>query len=86
VTGLRNCLDDSVQAVLKRAYIDTATVQPQIPTDIPKLLNQAYALHEIVKVDFFIPGCPPSAELINYVITELLSGRVPTLEGKFKYG
>jgi NAD-reducing hydrogenase small subunit len=43
-------------------------------------------LHEVVKVDYFIPGCPPPADLINYVLTELLNGRVPNMEGRSKYG
>jgi NAD-reducing hydrogenase small subunit len=49
-------------------------------------LPKALPLHEIVKVDYYVPGCPPPAELINYVITELLAGRTPNMEGKSKYG
>jgi NAD-reducing hydrogenase small subunit len=86
VTALRNALSDSDKAVLQKAYVETADVNPKIPTDVPKLLRQAHLLHEIVKVDYFIPGCPPSADLINYVLTELLSGRTPNMEGKSKYG
>jgi len=86
VTALRNALNNSARSVLQRAYVETAHVNPQIPTDVPKLLEQAYSLHEVVKVDHYIPGCPPSADLINYVLTELLSGRIPSMEGKFKYG
>ena len=41
---------------------------------MPKLLITARPLHEAVKVDFYIPGCPPSADLINYVVTEFTSG------------
>jgi len=43
-------------------------------------------LHEVVKVDYFIPGCPPSAAVINYVLVELLAGRTPNMEGRSKYG
>jgi NAD-reducing hydrogenase small subunit len=86
VSALRNAWSESDKVVLKRAYIETADVNPQIPKDIPRLLKKAYALHEMVKVDYFIPGCPPSAGLINYVLTELLSGRAPNMENKSKYG
>jgi NAD-reducing hydrogenase small subunit len=86
VTALRNAWRDSDKAVLTRAYVENADLNPQIPADISKLLKQAYPLHEIVKVDYFIPGCPPSADLINYVLTELLSGRTPNMDGKSKYG
>ena len=86
VTALRNGLKDSDKAVLEMAFIDTSEVNPQIPTDVPKLLKKVHALHEVVKVDYYIPGCPPPASLINYVLTELLSGRVPNMEGRSKYG
>lgn len=86
VTALRNVFKDSDKAVLEMAYIDTSEVNPQIPTDVPKLLQKVRPLHEVVKVDYFIPGCPPPADLINYVLTELLNGRVPNMEGRSKYG
>lgn len=86
VTALRNALKDSATSVLQKAYVETADLNPQIPTDVPKLLEQACPLHEIVRVDYYVPGCPPSANLINYVLTELLSGRTPSIEGRFKYG
>ena len=86
VTALRNAWQDSDKAVLEMAFIDTTEVNPQIPTDVPKLLKKVHPLHEVVKVDYFIPGCPPPAGLINYVLTELLAGRTPNMEGRSKYG
>jgi NAD-reducing hydrogenase small subunit len=86
VTALRNVFKNGDKAVLEMAYIDTSEVNPRIPTGVPKLLQKVRPLHEIVKVDYYIPGCPPPAELINYVLTELLVGRVPNMEGRSKYG
>jgi NAD-reducing hydrogenase small subunit len=86
VTALRNVFKDGDKAVLEMAYIGTSEVNPQIPTDVPKLLQKVRPLHEVVKVDYFIPGCPPPADLINYVLTELLNERVPNMEGRSKYG
>jgi NAD-reducing hydrogenase small subunit len=86
VTALRNAWNNSDQAVLGRAFVENANVNQQIPTDVPKLLKKVHPLHEIVKIDYFIPGCPPSAGVINYVLTELLSGRTPNMEGRSKYG
>jgi NAD-reducing hydrogenase small subunit len=86
VTALRNGLPESDQAVLHRAYIETANAHAQIPSDVPKLLKQVHPLHEVVKVDYFIPGCPPPAGNIAYVLTELLAGRAPLMENKSKYG
>ncbi len=86
VTGLRNTVKDSVESTLKRAFIETADVNGQVPNDVPKLLKQTVPLHEVVRVDYYIPGCPPSADTINYVLTELLSGRTPNMENRSKYG
>ena len=86
VTALRNAWEDSDKAVLEMAFIDTTDVNARIPTEVPKLLKKVRPLHEVVKVDYFIPGCPPPAGLINYVLTELLAGRIPSMEGRSKYG
>jgi NAD-reducing hydrogenase small subunit len=86
ITALRNSWRHSDQAVLERAYKDPSNLNAAIPTDVPKLLIHARPLHEIVKVDYFIPGCPPNADLIYYVLTELLAGRTPVMEERSKYG
>jgi len=86
VTALRNSWHNSDHAVLERAYKQKTDLNAAIPTDVPKLLINARPLHEAVGVDFFIPGCPPHADLINYVLTEFLAGRTPKMEGKTKYG
>jgi NAD-reducing hydrogenase small subunit len=86
ITALRNAWQDSDKAVLEREFLDNSDVNPEIPKDVPKLLKKVRPLHEVVKVDYFIPGCPPSAEVINYVLTELLAGRTPNMEGRSKYG
>jgi len=86
VTALRNALSESAKSVLQKAYMETADLNPQTPREAPKLLEQVHPLHEIVKVDHYVPGCPPSADLINYVLTELLAGRTPSMEGRSKYG
>ncbi len=86
VTALRNAWHHSDQAILERAFIDKSNFNAQLPTEVPKLLPKARPLHEEVKVDYFIPGCPPSADLICYVLTELLAGKTPNMEDKSKYG
>jgi NAD-reducing hydrogenase small subunit len=50
-----------------------------IPNDpeLPLPLNKVHPLHEVVHVDCFIPGCPPSAELIWQTLLDLLAGRTP---------
>lgn len=53
-----------------------------IPNDpeLPLPLNQVHPIHEVVKIDYFIPGCPPSADAIWKVLTDLLDGKEPSLE------
>ncbi len=85
VPSMRNPF--GAQAVLERAYIENATLQPQIPHQIiPPLLKRVRPVHEVVKVDVFVPGCPPSAATIGYVVTELLAGRMPDMAGKSRFG
>jgi len=43
-------------------------------------------LHEVVKVDLEVPGCPPPAQSILLVLNELLEGRIPDLSSKVKFG
>lgn len=69
-----------VEKVLERAYEENATITAGIPSQvIPKLLSKATPVHEAVKVDLFVPGCPPHRDLIYHVLTELLQGRTPEL-------
>ena len=73
--------------LLERVYVEAVDAQPQIPTDgVPPLLKQAEPLQAHVKVDVHVPGCPPSAESILYVIGELLEGRVPELGSRQRFG
>jgi NAD-reducing hydrogenase small subunit len=90
VTGLRNYF--TKEEVLDCSYIQAVSNDKEGKTpDHPALLklrDKAVPLHEIVRVDYMVPGCPPSADTIFYVLVELLHDRVPHLEqeGKLKYG
>ncbi|HTW62355.1 MAG TPA: hypothetical protein VMD55_11150 [Terracidiphilus sp.] len=73
VPSMRNPIGP--QAILERAYIENATVQAQIPCVIvPKLLSIVRPIHEFVKVDVFLPGCPPSADTFHTALTALIQG------------
>jgi NAD-reducing hydrogenase small subunit len=71
------------EAILNRAYIENADVQQQIPcVVVPKLLRVVRPIHEFVKVDAFLPGCPPSADTFHAALTALVTGEpldVPAL-------
>ena len=85
VPSLRNRFP--VEAVEHRAYIENAELNQRAPKDVvPRLLPNSRPVHEFVKVDVFVPGCPPSADTIHFVLTELLAGRVPDLTDKTRFG
>ena len=85
VPGMRNKF--SLEDTLSRSYVENATLGKCIPLDnVPKLLEYAKPVHEYVKVDYFLPGCPPPAGVILSTLTDLLNGRLPAIEGKTRFG
>ena len=54
--------------------------------DLPKILDKVYACNEIVEIDHFIPGCPPTAEHIWKAVQNILWGeKYSVLYSEFKY-
>lgn len=90
ITGMRNYF--TKEEVIQCSYVDAASndKKGQVPNHaaLLRLNDRVVPLQEVVHVDYSIPGCPPSADTIFYVIFELLNDRVPQLdkEGKLKYG
>jgi len=77
----------TVQDVLNRAYVENATINPGAPQEaVPTLRPRARPIHEYVDVDVYVPGCPPSADTIYFVLAEILEGRVPDLSTKTRFG
>jgi NAD-reducing hydrogenase small subunit len=88
VPGLRNLLArqgrTSAAAVLDRGYLELAdqgAAHPHAPGIVPELLERVLPLHEVIPVDLFLPGCPPSAERIHSFLAALLRGERPVMEG-----
>jgi len=78
--ALRNNIP--VKECLEEAYLKSPTSikgneEGIVPNDeeIPMILNKVYPCHEIVKIDYFLPGCPPRADLIWEALTALVGGR-----------
>lgn len=76
---------------LEEAYLNSVTSEPGENTvpyheDLPKILDRVYGCNEIVKVDYTIPGCPPSPNHIWKVVKSLLWGEdYSLLYSEFKY-
>jgi NAD-reducing hydrogenase small subunit len=88
VPAIRNALG-SPEAVLDRAYRDARLLNPRIPAAdgiVPRLLDRVLPLHHVVKVDAWLPGCPPSPDLIHKLLLEALAGNVPSFAGQATFG
>jgi NAD-reducing hydrogenase small subunit len=70
----------------QRNHLDLATLMTevyhdQVPNDpeLPLPLNRVHPIHEVVHVDYVLPGCPPSADAFWTFLTDLMAGRTPHL-------
>ncbi len=79
IPAMRNSFE--LKECLEESYLNgLGVVNPMIPNDeeIPLLLNKVHPIHEVVKVDYVLPGCPPSGDTIWTFLTELLEGKTIT--------
>ena len=88
---MRNQLGiDNAENVLQRAYIENAQNNPSVPKAdgiVPQLLERVLPVHEVVHVEYYLPGCPPPADRIKALVSQMLSGVEPKLEGaNLKFG
>ena len=77
VTRLRNPLK-SARAVLLPVYGDDPTRVPGLGASIdgvPPLLDKVRTIRSCVRVDLYVPGCPPPADVIFDVLSDLVAGR-----------
>ena len=90
VTGMRNYFD--LDEVFNASYVNAISndAEGNVPNHpaLLRLNDKVVPLQEVVDVDFVIPGCPPSADTIFYVLFEFLNDRIPNLSEakKLKYG
>jgi NAD-reducing hydrogenase small subunit len=67
--ALRNGIP--IKECLEEAYLNGPSVAGNndeniMPNDdeLPIILDKVYPCHEVVKIDYHLPGCPPTADLI----------------------
>ena len=83
VTAMRNAY--GVSEVLELAYRENSTVVIGVPEGnfvVPKLLDRVQPVHEVVRVDYFLQGCPPDADAICSLLESLLDGAAPSNDGR----
>lgn len=78
VPAMRNGI--SLKECLDEAYFKGPTVynpKKVLPRDkeLPLCLDKVYPCHHVVKIDYFLPGCPPSADLIWQALVALLTNK-----------
>ena len=78
-------------ALLERAYIENASspaLKDRKPpaSYLPTLLPKAKPIHEVIKVDLYLPGCPPPADAIFQVLADLLEGKEPDINALTRFG
>jgi NAD-reducing hydrogenase small subunit len=79
VPSLRNPLGP--EKMLQHIYLRHA------PSEIvPRMLPRVLPVHQVVQVDAYLPGCPPSADVLYFALTELLAGRMPDVHDLTRFG
>ncbi|MFO7322323.1 MAG: NADP oxidoreductase [Chloroflexota bacterium] len=84
VPSLRNPV--GVGPILQRVYLDEHPLGAAPDQVVPKLLPAVRPVHSVVQVDVYVPGCPPSADTIFHVVSELVAGRIPDLTDRTRFG
>jgi NAD-reducing hydrogenase small subunit len=84
VPSMRNSC--TLKSLFNDVY-ETGVLNGQVPKEVvPPLLPRVRPVHEVVNVDVFVPGCPPSADLIHFTLCELVEGRKPDLAMQARFG
>ena len=76
IPALRNTIP--LQECFAEAYLNGPSVynpSGKLPDDdeVPLILDKVYPAHEVVKIDYYLPGCPPSADTLFAALVALLT-------------
>lgn len=85
VPGMRNAY--KVEEVLDQVYMQQADINHLIPDQvIPKLEKKVVPLHQVVSIDYYIPGCPPNADVIYKAVVGLIQGKEVNISDDTHFG
>ncbi len=86
VPAMRNGLDPD--QMIENIYGKSVTSNGALPYEVvPHLLGRVRPLAEVVRIDYFLHGCPPPAGLIAKAVLALVEGKTPELTGSdLKFG
>ncbi|WP_169977938.1 NADH-quinone oxidoreductase subunit B family protein [Tautonia rosea] len=89
VSAIRNVLGGALP-VLKCSYEERSDPAGMIPSPndiVPQLLDRVVPVHAVVKVDLFLPGCPPSGPMIRTALEKVLAGEtIDLMEHHLSFG
>ncbi|MCX7604538.1 MAG: NADP oxidoreductase [Bryobacteraceae bacterium] len=81
VPAMRNVYP--VEELLRESYETHSGPVIGVPgrgSAVPRLIDRVLQVHQVVEVDYFLPGCPPDAGAIYELLAALCEGRQPALE------
>jgi len=84
VSAMRNPFGP--KSILEHAYKELTSEGEFPEIEVPKLLENATPVHEWVHVDLHLPGCPPPADAIYTVLSDLLAGKTPDVSALTRFG
>lgn len=88
IPGLANLT--SKEEIFEESYKNTpSTLNPAFVTPkekvtidgyeltLPKFYNEVFSLDDKVEVDYYLPGCPPTTDLVKTVVNAIAEGNLP---------
>ena len=86
VTSLRNPLGTALE-ILRPVYVEQGDLNARIPDEpeiVPVLLDRVMAVHGVIPVDCYLPGCPPPADRIRASLECLIERKAPHLDERMR--
>ncbi len=71
---IKECLEETYLSGPTTGHCNHGKILPN-DDELPMLLDKVYPCHEIVRIDYYLPGCPPRADLIWTAVVALLTNK-----------